>query len=180
MSRDKSDLTILTVDLINIIKKYTSYDFDVKIYNEYVNKKIFKKRIKLHYKTEEILTLIINIRDDILKLDKVKLMFKNKQSQTANFSDLQDILENYFSEYNFNDYSLDIGCAISVDKWVILNNINSNIISLKLCTDSKTNSKYFNVVYDKDNITRFSGYNSDLLKLYNKKFRGKQPKILKW
>ncbi len=147
MSRDKSDLTILTVDLINIIKKCTSYDFDVKIYNEYVNKKIFKKRIKLHYKTEEILTLIINIRDDdILKLDKVKLMFKNRQSQTANFSDLQDTLENYFSEHNFNDYSLDIDSAISVDKWVILNNINSNIISLKLCSlklcmDSKTNSK---------------------------------------
>ena len=50
MSKDTSDLTLLTVDLINIIKKCTSYDFDIKIYNEYVNKKIFKKRIKVHYK----------------------------------------------------------------------------------------------------------------------------------
>lgn len=181
MSKDTSDLTLLTVDLINIIKKCTSYDFDIKIYNEYVNKKIFKKRIKVHYKTEELLTLIINVRDkNILKIDKVKLMFKNRQSQTVSLSDLQSTLESYFSEHIFSNYSLNIECAILVDKGTILDNINSNVTGLELNFDPDTNSKYFNITYSKDNMTRFSGYNSDLLKLYNKKFRGKQPKILKW
>lgn len=182
MYKDISDLTILTIDLIDIVKKCTDYDFDIKLNDEYVKSEVIRRKIKLCFRTEEILTIVINIKDelDCLETGKVKLLFKNKQSQTVYLKDMVNCLRVYFRDHKLEEYSLSTNCSIIVDKSYILDKINSTINNIRLNKDTETGSKYFSITYTKDNQIRNFGYNSDLLKLYNKKFRGKEPKILNW